>query len=706
MAAPQQIGPSVALAANPVFYVPPPDQPPNVFASFWSGFMQTRTPWATDLFKARLAALDPRAKAEFLTRLAKIDADRLAQQEATRRVFAQKEQDYLKQIVEILKSDNLLKGTETRSFVDLGIARGKAEQARFAAQQVDPRKTQPIIDQLTSDLSSVQANLQRELTGANRPEVVNGLVQEAEGARSRAVQAMDAAGLDQVQRSLVGQAIFTDLERGPLSQSRAPGADLAVRALQRAAGAVEGGPPPAEPTFRGGAPGERGPVAQFAQQEFQRLTEGGAPTTTETRAEVSRRGAAPTGAAPAGVQAPSFPGAAPSTQTVFAQPGQAPARAPARTGTDLIREQIEREFAQPAIGGVFDPLPGPARRAPRNLRRILSGLDLGAPAAPVAAPGRVERGPGAEVEGAEVEAAEEEAFVPRAEPEQPELIDFDEPVAGEEEEEFVIEGRPPRETRKERQQARVEDILDVQGPLDLSDEELRTLTSGGRRRVRGRPQELQPRREGRLESVQAALEEARRTLGQEIPESEEASITPFREARARVKGEEARILQEEEESETAGREARVEERAVKARQEIARGDETSPPGVTAEEAERPEEEDFVGPPAPTKGRGRRGPRGRGRDGADVPTRALSKRAEKALAEEDFVPPTLAETLGPTGRVPEPGEPPPGFTVDPEDPDVFVDEAGRKFRRLAPREPGERPRGPTRKIGGQTFRPLE
>lgn len=56
---------SVAPATN-VYYVPPPEGP-NLAAAWLSGWYETRSPWARQLFEARLAQLDPTARLNALT---------------------------------------------------------------------------------------------------------------------------------------------------------------------------------------------------------------------------------------------------------------------------------------------------------------------------------------------------------------------------------------------------------------------------------------------------------------------------------------------------------------------------------------------------------------------------------------------------------------------------------------------------------------
>lgn len=58
----QVITPGQFQSERPVYYVAPPTGP-NIAAAFWHGFHQTRSPWASDLFKRRLDAMDPNQRA-------------------------------------------------------------------------------------------------------------------------------------------------------------------------------------------------------------------------------------------------------------------------------------------------------------------------------------------------------------------------------------------------------------------------------------------------------------------------------------------------------------------------------------------------------------------------------------------------------------------------------------------------------------------
>jgi hypothetical protein len=69
----------MALATVFYEYVPPANQVPNAFASFMSAYMQVRTPFTMELFRARLRAMDPSARDAYLGKLADNETEVLRQ---------------------------------------------------------------------------------------------------------------------------------------------------------------------------------------------------------------------------------------------------------------------------------------------------------------------------------------------------------------------------------------------------------------------------------------------------------------------------------------------------------------------------------------------------------------------------------------------------------------------------------------------------
>ncbi len=63
------------FADTPVFYSPPPTNEVNIFAAWMTGFLNTRNEWAMEVFRARLAALDPTEKAKLMLKAQKLEDD-------------------------------------------------------------------------------------------------------------------------------------------------------------------------------------------------------------------------------------------------------------------------------------------------------------------------------------------------------------------------------------------------------------------------------------------------------------------------------------------------------------------------------------------------------------------------------------------------------------------------------------------------------
>lgn len=81
MPAPQALG---ATGGDPygitAYYIPHPDEAPNVFASFWSSYLAQRTPYARQVIAARLAELNPKGQYDAIAAMARVREQLLAQQ--------------------------------------------------------------------------------------------------------------------------------------------------------------------------------------------------------------------------------------------------------------------------------------------------------------------------------------------------------------------------------------------------------------------------------------------------------------------------------------------------------------------------------------------------------------------------------------------------------------------------------------------------
>ena len=89
-----------------VYYVPPPDQAPNLFASFTSQFLRTRTPWAQDLLARRLDAMDPAKKAAALATLDEQRAAILEQGQAWRKAQFDSIDNAMKQWRDVVQQES------------------------------------------------------------------------------------------------------------------------------------------------------------------------------------------------------------------------------------------------------------------------------------------------------------------------------------------------------------------------------------------------------------------------------------------------------------------------------------------------------------------------------------------------------------------------------------------------------------------------
>jgi len=115
-----------------VYYVPPPDEPPNMFAGFLSNFLALRNQWGMELFRARLAAMDPSKRAGAMLRAKELDLEYAKEWGQNWRTTEAATSDRLKSmtnlgvatingIANLQRTSGLVNIANIRSFTDLGV---------------------------------------------------------------------------------------------------------------------------------------------------------------------------------------------------------------------------------------------------------------------------------------------------------------------------------------------------------------------------------------------------------------------------------------------------------------------------------------------------------------------------------------------------------------------------------------------------------
>ena len=333
----QQLGPAASNEfTTALYYAPPPQQPVNMFAAFWSGFLRERTPWARELFSARLRAMDPAAKAAALLELEK--------QETAR------QRAYLDMLKASKQSDSSLMQTILRGGFDLAMKQADVE-TKVYQEQSETRRAQTSLtsDQQKKVLEQTEAavtSLQMEM---HKPNPDEHQIQAAAARINKALRSTKAT-LGDEQFSTVSRALKGELRlrlgaenfREILPDIEVPEVDAPLQGLDR--------------------PGVSSSedVVSRALETGQRLgvSLGGSEGASVSRTVPSLAAPAPAGAlpAPASVPAPPvFGGGA------FAPPPAAPS---SLGGT---REELREVFeSRGGLGEHADPLPGHTRETRRT----------------------------------------------------------------------------------------------------------------------------------------------------------------------------------------------------------------------------------------------------------------------------------------------------------------------------------------------------
>lgn len=349
--APVQVGASTTASAVPIFYIPPPDEPVNVFASFMAAFTATRTPWAREVFSARLRAMDPNARAQALLAVQKLANELQLSAESTRRVQEQAAAGRFAQLVKLRGQERTLEAALVRADVDAQIANLQTTERSQARQTIRTQGAEQLLEQVSRTILTASS----EFAAGNGAAARQALNQASTELRAGFVTVADKGeqlAISRRLRDLVSSTDASRVEGGGPGTAGALFQELAVGSL----GLPEQGRDAPLPLA-----GVRQPAtgASFAQQEIERAL--GEPALTRRTTTVGTRIRGPAGVAPpaaAGVlgEEPIVPVAAPP-----------PAALPGPSGLDLLRQQIEESFeGQQELGGIGTPIftkPDPRVRA-------------------------------------------------------------------------------------------------------------------------------------------------------------------------------------------------------------------------------------------------------------------------------------------------------------------------------------------------------
>jgi len=270
MAAPQAIGP-LTDAGVTMYYVPPPGQAPNIFTSFFAGFLKTRLPVAEQVFAMRLKALQPKDYSEAIADLEKTKGRYLS--------------DMAKLSVDMQGMDS----RERSAALQVIGAQGRAETAASSALEVERMKQEGLREKLT-DLTEEQDRVIREGQQEIAMALSGGDVDEALAAYAGLRLALeDEVGVTPDQKSSVSSALAGIVDASGLREE-APrmGREDDLAQLDAAARVAFGDPPgpgrtaPVEVRGAGMSGSTRGALDQalgdYADSLGGRLASAGEPT--------------------------------------------------------------------------------------------------------------------------------------------------------------------------------------------------------------------------------------------------------------------------------------------------------------------------------------------------------------------------------------------------------------------------------------------
>jgi hypothetical protein len=362
----QALGPTVA-AERPVYYVTPPNEQPNIFAEFTAGLLQTRTPWTDKVFDARLAALDPSARAKALADLAQMEADAAAKNMDYAIELRRSEDRRLGAITDML-------GIESRERIAGGEIAGRQRVAEIGAE-TEEKKLAVIPDIMREPLAEYQARVAAASAQALDPGA------DAD-TRARAMETIRAS--NEALRGIVSgarlppettAAIFNEAHRAidPIGVGVA-GGDSMRDAIRGDLGVPETAPRVPEPARRAGIPGRTQREGDLAAQAASLLKQ------EPVGGKVAFRGEAPERDLGGGALPPSPAGATPTVGGAPAtsiQPISPPVAPPPQAGgfqakswADAITDLYDRS----ALGGFGEPLytrtPPRIARAAEAVRRV------------------------------------------------------------------------------------------------------------------------------------------------------------------------------------------------------------------------------------------------------------------------------------------------------------------------------------------------
>ena len=197
------------------YYVPPPGQPPNFFAAYMSSFLRAKTPAAMELWKARLAALDPYARYNALAKLADLSNqlyESVSQNWRTRETAdAQGQSDMMALAGKLIDADT----QHARTAAEVAIANRETSVDMALARNVKTEAGTSLIAMTTGTFPNLASTISNARTDAETKHAENVTRNELENLRTQLGQLRDPGERDAVAERIWQEARKTANELPP-----------------------------------------------------------------------------------------------------------------------------------------------------------------------------------------------------------------------------------------------------------------------------------------------------------------------------------------------------------------------------------------------------------------------------------------------------------------------------------------------------------
>ena len=317
----------MAAPVPSAYYAPPPNQTPNIFAAFWSGFMQTRNPWATELFFQRLAENPEAERDALLLEHLKLRLQQGEENGRNERAMRTSEDKRLGEAVKVYQADKSYQGAVVAAEARVVGAQIGLDEARLERQNLSTESAQNAMNSALDGVKNGMAALEKATTPEER--------RTAYGVLERAGKDLSGNLNDPNDRAIASKQISQVINASG-GRIQAEDIQTALESIGVGFGGDLGEP---KPEFR---PQDRGlrtvapPAEETSQLARDVLSRG-------FSGQIAAGGAAAT---PSSARAAESEGAV--TPAPAGTPGAAPTGAPAAAATGLVPSVVSRTISGPA----------------------------------------------------------------------------------------------------------------------------------------------------------------------------------------------------------------------------------------------------------------------------------------------------------------------------------------------------------------------